>query len=109
MTTVSTCQCFCHITESLTCLVACYSALQVQFPERPGALRRFLSALSADWNVTLFHYRNTGNRESYVMLGMQVPPEQDRAFRKVQRSLQDEFTFEELDGEERRVFNMFIS
>lgn len=82
---------------------------QVQFPERPGALRRFLSALSADWNVTLFHYRNTGNRESYVMLGMQVPPEQDRAFRKVQRSLQDEFTFEELDGEERRVFNMFIS
>lgn len=83
--------------------------LQVQFPERPGALRRFLSALSADWNVTLFHYRNTGNRESYVMLGMQVPPSQDRAFRKVQRSLQDEFTFEELDGEERRVFNMFIS
>lgn len=83
--------------------------LQVQFPERPGALRRFLSALSADYNVTLFHYRNTGNRESYVMLGMQVPPSQDRAFRKVQRSLQDEFTFEELDGEERRVFNMFIS
>lgn len=81
---------------------------QVQFPERPGALRRFLTALSADWNVTLFHYRNTGNRESYVMLGMQVPPEQDRAFRKVQRALQDEFSFEELGGEERRVFNMFI-
>lgn len=84
------------------------AVVQVQFPERPGALRRFLSALSADWNVTLFHYRNTGNRESYVMLGMQVPPEQDRAFRKVQRALQDEFTFEELGGEERRVFNMFI-
>jgi threonine dehydratase len=82
---------------------------QVQFPERPGALRRFLSALSADWNVTLFHYRNTGNRESYVMLGMQVPPEQDKTFRKVQRALQDEFSFEELDGEERRVFNMFIA
>lgn len=42
------------------------------------------------------------------MLGMQVPPEQDRAFRKVQRALQDEFTFEELDGAERRVFDMFI-
>lgn len=82
---------------------------QVQFPERPGALRRFLSSLSADWNVTLFHYRNTGSRESYVMLGMQVPPEQDRAFKKVQRALQDEFSFEELDGEERRVFNMFIA
>lgn len=93
-----------------SCWFACrVAAPQVQFPERPGALRRFLTALSADWNVTLFHYRNTGNRESYVMLGMQVPPSQDRAFRKVQRSLQDEFTFEELDGEERRVFNMFIS
>jgi threonine dehydratase len=88
---------------------AATAAAQVQFPERPGALRRFLGALSADWNVTLFHYRNTGNRESYVMLGMQVPPEQDRAFKKVQKALQDEFSFEELDGEERRVFNMFIS
>lgn len=96
-------------TSSVCCYFCLLCVVQVQFPERPGALRRFLSALSADWNVTLFHYRNTGNRESYVMLGMQVPPEQDRAFRKVQRSLQDEFTFEELDGEERRVFNMFIS
>jgi threonine dehydratase len=84
---------------------------QVQFPERPGALRRFLDALSSPeggWNVTLFHYRCTGNRESYVMLGLQVPPEQDKAWRKVTKVLQDEFTFEELGGEERRVFNMFI-
>lgn len=82
--------------------------LQVQFPERPGALRRFLDVLSQEWNVTLFHYRNTGNRESYVMLGLQVPPDQDKAFRKATKVLQDEFTFEELSGEERRVFNMFI-
>lgn len=42
------------------------------------------------------------------MLGLQVPPEQDKAFRKATKVLQDEFTFEELSGEERRVFNMFI-
>lgn len=82
--------------------------MQVQFPERPGALRRFLEALSPEWNVTLFHYRNTGNRESYVMLGLQVAPEQSKAFKKATKVLQDEFTFEELSGEERRVFNMFI-
>jgi threonine dehydratase len=82
--------------------------LQVQFPERPGALRRFLNSLSSEWNVTLFHYRNTGNQQSYVMLGLQVAPDTDKAFKKVLKSLQDEFTFEELGGEERKVFNMFI-
>jgi threonine dehydratase len=44
----------------------------VQFPERAGALARFLQEISPRWNVTLFHYRNTGNRESYVLLGIQV-------------------------------------
>jgi len=81
---------------------------QVQFPERAGALARFLQVLSPTYNVTLFHYRNTGNRESYVLLGVQVPPDQDKAFRKSTRELRDEFTFEELDGDARRVFNMFI-
>jgi hypothetical protein len=45
---------------------------QVVFPERPGALRRFLDVVSPAWNVTLFHYRNSGNRESSVLLGVQV-------------------------------------
>lgn len=45
---------------------------QVIFPERAGALKEFLSAISPRWNVTLFHYRNTGNRESSVLLGVQV-------------------------------------
>jgi hypothetical protein len=38
----------------------------------------------------------------------QVPPEEDKVFRRAARELKDEFTFEELDGEARRVFNMFI-
>jgi hypothetical protein len=44
----------------------------VLFPERAGALRRFLEAVSPTWNVTLFHYRSTGNRESSVLLGVQA-------------------------------------
>ncbi|KAJ9104307.1 hypothetical protein QFC20_004589 [Naganishia adeliensis] len=31
-----------------------------EFPERPGALRKFLSGLQTDWNITMFHYRNHG-------------------------------------------------
>lgn len=45
---------------------------QVEFPERPGALRRFLDAVSPTWNVTLFHYRSTGNRTTTVLVGLQV-------------------------------------
>ena len=34
--------------------------LRFDFPERPGALMRFLSAMQPDWNISLFHYRNQG-------------------------------------------------
>lgn len=81
---------------------------QVQFPERAGALRQFLEALSPHWNVTLFHYRQTGNSTSYVLLGIQVPPEAERDFKRSQRKLREDFTFEEIDGQAREVFNMFI-
>ena len=45
---------------------------QVDFPERPGALRDFLPTFSARWNVTLFHYRKSGSRSTGVLLGLQV-------------------------------------
>lgn len=80
------------------------------FPERPGALALFLGALSPEWNITLFHYRDTGNRESSVLLGVQLPPEKQapRAFRRAVRSLGDEFSVEEVVGDEAEVFQMFI-
>jgi threonine dehydratase len=80
------------------------------FPERPGALALFLGALSPEWNITLFHYRDTGNRESSVLLGVQLPPEKGapRAFRRAVRSLGDDFAVEEVVGDEAEVFRMFI-
>ena len=45
---------------------------QISFPEKPRALQKFLAAVCPTWNVTLFHYRTTGNRESSVLLGVQV-------------------------------------
>ena len=32
-----------------------------EFPERPGALQKFLSELRPGWNISLFHYRNHGH------------------------------------------------
>jgi len=45
-----------------------------EFPERPGALARFLNSMSAGWNISLFHYRNHGADYGRVLVGMQVPP-----------------------------------
>jgi threonine dehydratase len=52
-----------------------------EFPERPGALMRFLSNMRSDWNISLFHYRNQGADYGRVLVGMQVPPNEMREFR----------------------------
>jgi threonine dehydratase len=49
-----------------------------EFPERPGALLKFLRAIGARWNISLFHYRNHGSDYGRVLAGIQVPPA-DRA------------------------------
>jgi threonine dehydratase len=45
-----------------------------EFPERPGALLRFLEAIGSKWNISLFHYRNHGSDYGRVLAGIQVPP-----------------------------------
>jgi threonine dehydratase len=44
-----------------------------EFPERPGALLKFLQAIGAAWNISLFHYRNHGSDYGRVLAGIQVP------------------------------------
>ena len=53
-----------------------------EFPERPGALTRFLTSMSRGWNISLFHYRNQGADYGRVLVGMQVPPSDKRAFQQ---------------------------
>jgi threonine dehydratase len=58
-----------------------------EFPERPGALMRFLEAMSPDWNISLFHYRNHGADFGRVLVGIQVPRRTRPAFRRFLREL----------------------
>jgi threonine dehydratase len=44
-----------------------------EFPERPGALLKFLHAIGTQWNITLFHYRNHGSDYGRVLAGVQIP------------------------------------
>ncbi len=53
-----------------------------EFPERPGALMRFLNSMSRGWNISLFHYRNHGADYGRVLVGMQVPPADKGEFRR---------------------------
>jgi threonine dehydratase len=51
-----------------------------EFPERPGALMRFLESMGESWNISLFHYRNHGAAYGRVLAGIQVPPRDKRKF-----------------------------
>ncbi|MBE9176294.1 threonine ammonia-lyase, biosynthetic [Synechocystis salina LEGE 06155] len=44
-----------------------------EFPERPGALMKFLGCMNPAWNISLFHYRNHGADYGRIVVGMQVP------------------------------------
>ena len=58
-----------------------------QFPERPGALMRFLAAMHPGWNISLFHYRNQGADYGRILVGLQVPREDGAAFDEFLRTL----------------------
>ena len=53
-----------------------------EFPERPGALMRFLESMSRGWNISLFHYRNHGPDYGRILVGIQVPPSEKPDFQK---------------------------
>jgi threonine dehydratase len=58
-----------------------------EFPERPGALMRFLTSMSPSWNISLFHYRNHGADYGRILVGLQVPTAENDAFQAFLGSL----------------------
>ena len=54
--------------------------LRFIFPERPGALMKFLSLMRPGWNISLFHYRNQGADYGRILVGLQVPQADAKAF-----------------------------
>lgn len=77
--------------------------LRIEFPERPGALLRFLSHLGERWNITLFHYRNHGAAYGRVLLGIQVPHDDHAAFEGLLAELEMPFE-DETDNPGYRLF-----
>jgi threonine dehydratase len=75
-----------------------------EFPERPGALARFLNSMSAGWNISLFHYRNHGADYGRVLVGMQVPPGDKAEFGR----FLDRLGYDYVDETRNPVYRMFL-
>ncbi|MBV8048832.1 MAG: threonine ammonia-lyase, biosynthetic [Paludibacterium sp.] len=77
--------------------------IHFEFPERPGALMRFLEAMRTDWNISLFHYRNHGADYGRVLVGIQVPARDHEAFQQFLDQLGYPYV-EETDNPAYRLF-----
>ena len=75
-----------------------------EFPERPGALMKFLNSMSRGWNISLFHYRNHGADYGRVLVGMQVPPSDKGKF----RDFLDRLGYDCVDETENPAYKMFL-
>ena len=78
--------------------------LRFVFPERPGALMKFLSHMRPNWNITLFHYRNQGADYGRILVGLQVPKADDKAFKAFLSSL----GYPSVDETANPVYRLFL-
>jgi threonine dehydratase len=76
-----------HMVGGRSELAAHERLFRFQFPERPGALMRFLDTMHPGWNISLFHYRNQGADYGRILVGIQVPAGDERAFDEFLRTL----------------------
>jgi len=51
------------------------------FPERPGALTSFLADMGEDWNISLFHYRSQGGDFGRVLIGLEIPDQNEQSLK----------------------------
>ncbi|MGI4779060.1 MAG: threonine ammonia-lyase, biosynthetic [Janthinobacterium lividum] len=76
-----------HMVGGRTGLAQDERLMRFVFPERPGALLKFLSLMRPNWNISLFHYRNQGADYGRILVGLQVPATDHMAFDEFLRTL----------------------
>jgi threonine dehydratase len=78
--------------------------LRFIFPERPGALLKFLSLMRPGWNISLFHYRNQGADYGRILVGLQVPEADNKAF----KSFLDTLGYPHVEETDNPVYRLFL-
>jgi len=93
-----------HLTGGKSALARDELLYRFEFPERPGALMRFLDSMSPNWNISLFHYRNQGGDVGRILVGLQVPPAEMGEFREFLATLGYKFWDESANP----VYKLFL-
>lgn len=75
-----------------------------EFPDRPGALMKFLNSMSHNWNISLFHYRNHGTDYGRVLVGMGVPPGEQADF----KAFLDQLGYRYWDESKNPAYKLFL-
>lgn len=75
-----------------------------EFPEKPGALLNFLNHMGRGWNISLFHYRNHGADFGRVLVGMQVPPQDESKLQTFLAELGYDYT----DERDNPAYKLFL-
>jgi threonine dehydratase len=78
---------------------------RLNFPERPGALLRFLTNMGEHWNISLFHYRNHGADYGRVLIGVQVPRDERAAF----QSFLSDMGYDYVEESSNPAYELFLS
>ena len=78
--------------------------LRFEFPERPGALLRFLDRMGSDWNISLFHYRNHGAAFGRVLAGIEVPEGEMETF----TNFLEQLGYPWWDEQENPAYHLFL-
>jgi threonine dehydratase len=75
-----------------------------EFPERPGALMKFVSSMSPNWNISMFHYRNHGADYGRIVVGMQVPPSEMSEW----QAFLDQLGYQYWDESQNPAYRLFL-
>ncbi|HCX81338.1 MAG: PLP-dependent threonine dehydratase [Curvibacter sp. RIFCSPHIGHO2_12_FULL_63_18] len=93
-----------HMVGGISSLAQDERLLRFVFPERPGALMKFLSLMRPGWNISLFHYRNQGADYGRILVGLQVPQADDLAFAQFLETL----GYPYVEETQNPVYRMFL-
>ena len=93
-----------HMVGGRSPLAADERLFRFVFPERPGALMRFLSSMHPGWNISLFHYRNQGADYGRILVGIQVPKSDRAAFKR----FLDALDYPCVEETEHPMYRMFL-
>ncbi len=74
------------------------------FPERSGALTQFLADMGKDWNISLFHYRSQGGEFGRVLIGLEIPEQNDKSL----ESFFDQLGYHYIEETDNQAYRLFL-